>query len=162
MRNKSALVAILALLISCGAVGFIIYDQYFVQPPTKDWFANYPYSVAVSSGEAWSTIPWVAINFTVGSGESVYLLFTGITRFDDSSGDTYMEICFVVDHVRWSEPLCRIECYTTGSGDIWRMSVAMQCVNSSLPPGIHNVFISFRGNHTLDSLREMALFVHTF
>ncbi len=160
--NKSAIVAVISLVISCGAFGFIIYDQFLTQPPTKDWFNYYPYSVSMPGGEAWSTFHWVPINFTIAPGESVYFSFSGIVRFDDSSGDTYVEICFVVDNVRWSSPLCRVEGYTNGSGDIWRISVAMQYVNSSLSPGLHNIFITFRGNHNLDSLREMALFVHTY
>jgi len=162
MSNKSAIIAIVSLLVSCGAFGFIIYDQFFTTTPPKDWYNYYPYSVSMASSEAWSPLHWVPINFTIAPGESVYFSFTGIVRFDDSSGDTYVEICFIVDNVRWASPLCRIEGFTNGAGDIWRISVAMQNVNSSLLSGLHTVYISFRGAHTLDSLREMALFVHTY
>ena len=55
----------------------------------------------MAPSEAWKTPSFISIDFNVSSGETVYISYMGNVLLDDSSGDSYVEIKFIVDGFIW-------------------------------------------------------------
>ena len=171
MGKGTAVVSILALLISIGVGGYLMYDNIFLTPPTtpeitsRQWYNYYQWSINTPSGLAWSTDNYLFVDFNVTEGESVYFSYTGLVRFDDQYNDTWIELCFKIDGIRWANPLCKVERVNTNDPGIIILSVALQHVNSSLSIGDHNATVTFRSLHGgggTNSVREQNIFVQTF
>jgi hypothetical protein len=116
----------------------------------------------VASGEAWSVMPAITINFTVNPGEKVYFSYSGIANLDDSSGDTYIELRFTIDGIRMNNPYIRVWRYNTGTPGGWYIPVNSQYYNTTISLGMHSVTMSYKGDHTIDNLWKQSLFVEVF
>ena len=171
MGKGSSVVSILALIISIGIGGYLVYDNFIVTQPvtpeisTRQWYDYYKWSMSTPSGLAWSTSNFLMVEFNVSEGESVYFSYTGTVYFDDQYNDTWVELCFKVDGIRWPDPLCKVERINTEDPGIIYLSVALQHVNSTLSMGDHNVTVTFRSLHGgggTNSVREQNMFVQTF
>ena len=153
-------IAVVALIIGLGAGGFIIYDNYIAptSPAEDEW---YDYSSTVyymQASEAWNTISAISIDFKVSSGQNVYFSFIAEINFDDSSNpNSYVEIQFEVDGIRWFQPKIYVRRYNIASAHGLRMSVSLQHYNTTMTSGTHTVTLVYKGDST-----ACSLFVQTF
>ncbi len=165
MGNRSGLfLGLIAIMISAGVGGYVLYDNFFAVHPTGNQWYDYSSGLeSMASGEAWSTSSYLSIDFTVVSGQTVYFSYMGNLLLDDSSGDSYVEIKFSVDGIRWYHPYVRVWRYTTVTPGGIELSVALQHYNTTISSGSHTVTIAFKGDSTADSLyHSQSLFVQTF
>ena len=168
MGNRSGIIlGLIAVMISAGVGGYVLYDNFIAVPPAistgNQWY-DFSSSVEyMSPGEAWDTSSSISIDFTVVSGQTVYFSYTGHVLLDDTSGDSYVEIKFNVDGIRWYYPYVRVWRYTTVTPGGIQLSVALQHYNTTMPSGSHTVTIAFKGDSTDDALYlSQSLFVQTF
>ena len=166
MGNRSGIfLGIIALIISAGVGGYVLYDNFIAVPPSTgnqwyDYSSNVEY---MSPGAAWDTSNYLSIDFTIGLGETVYFSYVGHVLLDDSSGDSYVESRFSVDGTRVYYPYVRVWRYNTVTPGGIRLSVALQHYNTTMPSGSHTVTIAFKGDSTADSLYfAQSLFVQTY
>ena len=167
MGKGSSILATLALVIGLGVGFFVLYDNFIAVPPTvstgNQWYKTGSFIENMSPGTAWDTSSFFSIDFTVGLGETVYFSYVGHVLLDDSSGDSYVDIKFSVDGIRWNYPLVRVRRYNTVSPGGIQLSVVLQHYNTTMPSGNHTVNIAFRGTSTADALyMSQSLFVQTF
>ena len=167
MGRGSSIIAVIALIISLGAIGFILYDNYIASPPTSpaedQWYDFSTTVFYMQASEAWGTISSISIDFDVSSGQNVYFLFIAEINFDDSSNPTsYVEIHFEIDGLIWSQPRIYIQRYNIASAHGLRMSVSLQHYNTTMISGSHTVTLVYKGSSTADSVRPCSLFVQTF
>ena len=165
MGKTNSLIAVIALIISLGAGGFIIYD--FVSPPTSpaenEWYDSSTSVLYMQTSEAWGTISAISIDFDVSLGQNVYFSFIAEINFDDSSNpDSYVEIQFKVDGNRWLQPKIYVRRYNIASAHGLRMSVSLQHYNATMTSGTHTVTLVYKGDSTADSVRPCSLFAQTF
>ncbi|MHA2121095.1 MAG: hypothetical protein ACW990_07820 [Promethearchaeota archaeon] len=166
MSNGKA-IGIIGLIVGVAALGWLSYDQFFVQVPSSsrqyyDYNASTNY---VPPGGAWDPNSGLSVDFTVNTGETVYFSYVAIAGIDDSSAPTSgMYFRFVVDGIRLYSPYTLIRRYNDDGGDAdgRRVSVVLQHYNSSIVAGAHTVTVSFMGDFTADSVSEQTLFVHVF
>jgi len=163
----SSVIAVIALIISLGAGGFVIYDNFIASPPVSpvenQWY-DFTMSVFfMPASEAWGTISSISIDFNVSSGQKVYFLYIAEIDFHVNSNPTsYVEIHFEVDGIMWSQPLIYVNRENIASAHDLRMSVSLQHYNTTMTSGIHTVTLVYRGDSTFDSVRPCSLFVQTF
>ena len=165
MEKSSSVIAIIALIFSLGAGGLIIYDNYIVSPPPTEnqWYDSSTSVLYMQASEAWGTISGISIDFDVSSGQNVYFSFIAEINFDDSSNpNSYVEIQFEVDDIRWLQPKIYVRRYNIVSAHGLRMSVSLQHYNTTMTSGTHTVTLVYKGDSTTDSVRPCSLFVQTF
>ena len=164
-KGSGIILGLIALLISAGVGGYVLYDNFIAVPPStgNQWYASGSAAEFMNPGAAWDTSNFRTIDFTVVSGQTVYISYVGQVLLDASSGDSYVEIKFSVDGVRLYSPSLRIWRYNTVSPGGIRLSVALQHYNTTMPSGSHTVTIAFKGDSTSDALYlSWSLFVQTF
>ena len=164
-KGSGIILGLIALLISAGVGGYVLYNNFIATPPStgNQWYASGIAAEFMNPSEAWDTSNFRTIDFTVVSGQTVYISYVGQVLLDDTSGDSYVEIKFSVDGVRWYSPSLRIWRYNTVSPGGIRLSVALQHYNTTMPSGSHTLTIAFRGDSTSDALYvSWSLFVQTF
>ncbi len=169
MGKGSNIVAVIALIMSLGLGGFIIYDNYIAIPSTlpaeNQWYDPSTSALYMPASEAWGTISSISIIFEVFSGQNVYFSFMAELNFDDSSNPgSYIEIHFEVDGIFWSQPRMYVSRYNIppASAHGLRMSASLQHYNSTMTSGNHTVTLVYKGDSTADSVRSGSLFVQTF
>lgn len=167
MGKGSSIIAVFALIIGLGVVGFIVYDNYIASPPISpaenQWYDPSTTVYYMQASEAWGDITSVSIDFDVKSGQNVYFSFLCEVNFDDSSNpSSYVEIRFEVDGFMWDLPRIYVQRYNIVSAHGLRMSVSLQHYNTTMTTGIHTVTLVYRGDSTADSVRSGSLFVQTF
>ena len=164
MGKGSSIIAVLALIVSLGAGGFILYDNYFVIPPAENqWYDSSATVWYMQAAEAWGTITSISIDFTIISGQSVYFSFNTEINFDDSSNPiSYVQIQFEVDGIMWAQPYILVRRYNIVSAHGLRMSASLQHYNTTMASGTYTVTLVFKGSSTADSIRPCSLFVQTF
>ena len=162
MGKGSTILATIAVVIGLGVGGYVLYNNFFAVQPNQ-WYKSGSFVEYMSPGTAWDTSSFFSIDFTVGSGETVYFSYVGHVLLDDSSGDSFVDISFSVDGIRWYYPYERVQRYNTGSPGGIQLSVVLQHYNTTMPSGNHTVNIAFRGDSTTDALyMSQSLFVQTF
>ena len=163
-KGSGIILGIIALLISAGVGGYVLYDNFIAVPSTGNQWYDYSSIVEhMASGAAWDTSNSISIDFTVVSGQTVYFSYVGQVLLDDSSGDSYVEIKFSVDGIIWYSPSVRVWRYNTVTPGGIRLSVALQHYNTTMSSGSHTVTLAFRGDSTADALAfSQSLFVQTF
>ena len=160
-------ISALALILGVSAFGWLAYDQLFI-PQTSSSRQYYETDTtihAMPSGSAYYANLNLAIEFTVNAGEKVYFSYVSNTGIDDGSAPTsQMYFYFKVDGVILTNPNCHIWRYNDDDGDAdgRRFSVTLQHYNATMPPGQHNVTVTFWGDSTGDSVRQQTLFVQIF
>ena len=167
MGKSSSIIAVLALIISIGATGFIIYDNIVVSPPTSpaenQWYDSSVSVFYMQASEAWGTITSISIDFDVSLGQNVYFSFMTEIQFDDSSNpSSYVQIQFEVDGNIWSFPRIYVRRYNIVSPHGLRMSASLQHYNTTMSPGTHSITLVYKGDSTADSIRPCSLFIQTF
>jgi len=167
MGKSNAVLATLALIIGLGAAGFIVYDNFIAIPPSppkeNQWYDSHPSSWYMAGSEAWSTMANIYIDFNVSTGQNVYFSLISVINFDDSSDPTsYVEIHFVVDGIRWTQPRIYVWRYSIDEPNGLRMSASLQHYNTTMIAGNHNVTLAYRGDSTSDFILDSSLFVQTF
>ncbi|MHA1884272.1 MAG: hypothetical protein ACXADU_13270 [Promethearchaeota archaeon] len=166
MSNGKA-IGIIGIIIGIAALGWLSYDQFFVQvpPSSRQYYDYYASTNYVPSGSAWDPNSGLLVDFTVNAGETVYFSYVAIAGIDDSSAPTSgMYFRFVVDGIRLYSPYVHIWRYNDDGGDAdgRRISVVLQHFNSTIAAGQHTVSVSFMGDSTADYVQEQTLFVHVF
>ena len=170
-KGSGKAIAVIALLISIGLGGYIIYDKFIAAPQTtisdtpttNQYLRESSTLLIIPSAEQWTSGYYILIEFDITDGQSVYFSFEGVIRFRESSiPDTYIELRFKVDGIIWTYPHRKIERQDVVSP--WRLefSAAMQYYYTSMSSGTHNVTVVCRGDHTIDRLGSRSLFVQTF
>ena len=164
MGKGSSIIAVIALIASLGAGGFILYDNYVAIPPAENqWYGLSTTVYFIEPLDAWNTISSISIDFNVISGQNVYFSFIVEINFDDSSNpDSYVQIRFEVDGIMWANPRIYVRRYNIVSAHGLRMSASVQHYNTTMTSGPHTVTLVFRGSSTADSVRSGSLFVQTF
>ena len=119
-KGSGTAIAVIALLISVGLGGYIIYDKFIAAPETSgipttnQYFKESSVLHLIPPSEAWSSGSYLLIEFSLTEGQSVYFSFEGLILFDDSSTpNTYVEFRFKVDDIIWNYP----------RRNIWRYNV---------------------------------------
>ena len=169
-KGSGTAIAVIALLISVGLGGFIVYDKFIMAPkittedtPTTNQYFKEGPAIYIPSGEAWTSGSYLLIEFNLTEGQSVYYSFEGLVLFDDSSvPETYIELHFKVDGIIWDYPRRYIWRYSAVTPGGLKFSVSMQHYNTSMTSGTHNVTVVCKGSHTVDLLSDRSLFVQTF
>ena len=168
MGNRSGIIlGLVAVLISAGVGGYVLYDNFIAIPPTtppeNQWYDFYTGSYYVQASEAWNTLSTITIDFSVSSGQTVHFLFIGQVNFDDSSTpSSYVEIKFSLDGIMVNYPRLYVRRYNTVTPGGLCMSVSLQHYNTTMTSGAHTIEILYRGDSTADTVKEFSLFVQTF
>jgi len=166
-KRSGIILGVIALIISVSVGGYVFYDNFIAEQSAASiaiqWYDISSSGEYMPSGEAWNTSNYLSIDFYVFSGQRVYFSYVGQVLLSDSSGDTYVEIKFSVEGIRWDDPSVSVWRYTTVTPGSLLLSVALQTYNNSMPSGYHTVTIAFKGSHTTDALHlDQSLFVQTF
>lgn len=164
MGSRSGIVlGLIAVMISAGVGGYILYNNFFDVPPSTDqWYDSFAGSYLIPAGETWGALSAVTIDFNVNPGQAVHFLFVGQINFDDSSTASYVEIKFRVDGHRLYYPRIFVRRYNEVSPGGLRMSVSLQLYNTTISSGPHSITLAFRGDSTTDSVQDCSLFVQTY
>ena len=169
-KGSGKAIAVIALCISLGLGGYIVYDKLIVStgdttpitPTSNHYFkAYYGYHYVLISN-FWLTVQELYIEFNTTQGESVYFSYLGQAHLADVADDTYLEFRFEIDGIRMNTPTCRIERYNTMNPGGLRVDASLQHYNSTMTPGIHNVTVVFRGGDPTDYISPQSLFVQMF
>jgi len=169
-KGSGTVIALIALFISLGLGGYIVYDKVIASPetnnpitPTSNQYfkTNYGYTY-VPTVDTWFTIPELFIEFNITQGESVCFFYLGQTHLVEAAGDTYLEFRLVINGIRMNNPKCRIGRYSTVTPGGLVVDASLQHFNSTMIPGTHNVTIAFRGGYTTNYIYPQSLLVQTF
>lgn len=167
MGKSTAVVSILALMISIGVGGYFLYDNFFAVPPaastSNQYFeTNYNFIYAPLVG-IWLKMPDLFIEFNITQGESVYFFYLGQVHLVPAADDTYLEFRFIFDGIVSITPFCRIQRYnsTVNPGGLV-VDASLQHYIPTMIPGTHNVTVQYRAGDTTDYIYPQSLFVQTF
>ena len=168
-KGSGTVIAVIALLISVGFGGYIVYDKFIAAPETSNipttnqYFKERSTFLMIPSAEDWTSGSYILIAFNLAEGQSVYFSFEGLITFDDSSDpNTYIEFRFKVDDIIWDYPRRRLWRYNVVSPWGLKFSVSMQNYNTTMTSGNHTVTVVCKGDHTADVMSDRSLFVQTF
>jgi len=169
-KDSGKAIAIVALCISLGLGGYIVYDKLLVSPETTNQIAptsnqyfetNYDFIYPSIPG-LWLKMPDLFIEFSIIQGESVYFFYLGQVHLVVAAGDTYFEFRFIIDDIVSITPFCRIDRYSTVNPGGLVVHASLQHYNSTMLPGTHNVTVQYRAGDTADYIHPQNLFVQTF
>jgi hypothetical protein len=166
MSNGKGL-GILALLIGISGLGLGIYTLVFPPVQVQDtdfgiqetWFSYYTTDVFTNPPASFIFIDPLTINFTVNSGESVYILYVGMAAVF-GAGLSLIQINFVLDGTILTYPIGPQLIFASNSADQYG-SVALQTTRT-ISAGFHNVTISIWGTNSSNGVTSNSLLVQTF
>ncbi|NVM37084.1 MAG: hypothetical protein HWN81_15915 [Candidatus Lokiarchaeota archaeon] len=169
-KGSGKAIAIIALCISLGFGGYIVYDKIIVSPgdttpitpASNQYFKAYYVSSYVLIAHYWLTVQALLIEFNITQGESVYFFYLGQVILTYTTSDTYMDFYFMIDGIRMHNPTCKVEGYNNVDPDGLIVSASLIHYNSTLSPGSHNVTITYRGSDPQNYINPQSLFVQTF
>ncbi|MHA1376749.1 MAG: hypothetical protein ACTSRG_00020 [Candidatus Helarchaeota archaeon] len=184
-RNALKGLIIILVVAGAGGIGFAFYS--LMQPsgidpivllgsipglqPSQEsgivhtWFSTQQTPQGLSISDSWTDLTSLpVINFTVGSGESVYMFFSGFVYLEPKAGDFYCDanFRFKIDGVGESFPIVSTSAtnYTVG---IYAY-VGLQNMTSYLLVGTHNITVQYY-NYCGDTfnciIRDFSLLVQT-
>ena len=162
--ERSSGLAILALLIAIGALGIGVYQLIAPAAPAvgirNTW---YKFDYASRNTNPISTviiIDQLTIDFTVGSGESVYFFFNTWATVD-AGVNSYIQLNFVLDGVVLSGPTYPWWVFRT-TGTSIEAPISLQMSLDTVSAGAHNVTISIYGNGVDNEIFSSTLLVQTY
>lgn len=167
--SKGSGLAVLALLVALGALGLGIYQIFFAAPAVtteeasgikKTWYRSTIDSIYTNPKGVDISIDDLLINFTVGSGESVYFLFNAYAVVQ-STPSSWISFHFELDGVRLNYPEYP---YWMLQSELERMGAAISCQLSldSVSEGVHNATIIIRANHDFNYIFSSSLLIQTY
>ncbi|MFX1499607.1 MAG: hypothetical protein ACFFDH_01430 [Promethearchaeota archaeon] len=163
---KSSGLAVLALLIAIGALGFGIFQFFFAAPKVEKtgiqhtWYDFHYAEVLTNPISTVITVNQLTIDFTVGSGESVYFHFN--TWADvDAGANSYIQINFVLDGSPLSGPTYPWWVVRT-TEDNMEIPVSCQLSIDSLTVGNHTASINIFGSDNNNRIFSSTLLVQTY
>ncbi len=163
---KSSGLAILALIIALGALGLGIYQMIFPASAAggsgiKNTWYDFHYSATHTNPiSTIITVDPLTIDFTVGSGESVYFHFN--TWADVDAGvNSYIQFNFVLDGVMLSGPTYPWWVIRTTAASI-EAPISCQLSLDAVTAGAHNVTISIFGSDIDNNIFSSTLMVQTY
>ena len=169
-KGSGTVIAIVALCISLGLGGYIVYDKIIASPettipitPTSNQYfqTNYDFIYAPLVN-IWLKIPDLFIEFNITQGESVYFFYLGQAHLVAAADDTYLQFRFIFDDIVSITPFCRIGRYSTVNPGGLVVDASLQHYNSTMNPGTHNVTVQFQSGDTTNYIYPQNLFVQTF
>ena len=169
-KSSGTVIAIVALCISLGLGGYIVYDKFIATPgttipivPTSNQYfeTNYDFIYAPIAA-LWVKMPDLFIEFNITQGQSVYFFYLGQAHLVAAAGDTYLQFRFIFDGIVSITPFCRIDRYSTVNPGGLVVHASLQHYNSTMIPGTHNVTVQYRAGDTADYIHPQNLFVQTF
>jgi len=169
MGKVGVIFGTIALIISLIVAGLFIFDKFTVSSPVppppeeNQWYDTNNIAFFMAPGEAWGSLVGINIDFEVGAGQKVYFLFITDIIFDNSSiPNSYVEIHFEVDGIRWNKPTIYVKRFAVASPGGIRLSASVQHYNSTMTEGLHYISLMFRGSNVNDAIWDSSLFVQTF
>ncbi|KKL07606.1 hypothetical protein LCGC14_2584360 [marine sediment metagenome] len=159
--SKSSGLAVLALLVGVSALGLGAYQMFFVTPTNmKSGIKNTWYSFDTDSKYAEITpyiipVDSLLINFTVKSGESVYLHFNTMLHIE-SENFIFVLVLDSVDLLNSPYPTWLIK--QTNS----TLSVSLQLSLDTVSVGAHNVTMGITSRNTANYISSSSLLVQTY
>lgn len=148
MGKTGSILAVFALILAGTAIGLQTYNLLIVSPDEKErsWYKHEPDYFRSNPINIYVPFDKLNLSFDVSSGQSLYFLYTGRTQLDlDYDGFTILNIYFLIDGIRISEPRIRQRFwykYSEIRGTSFLDSVSFQYVNNTLSPGTHNVTVA--------------------
>lgn len=150
--GKGSGLAILALLIGIGGLGFGIFTYFTVNHTIQTesnvhhtYFDSRTTAYTSPAEDSWYEITDLSITFQVASGESVYFLFTCAAILSPTGGVWVMNFRLNIDDTSIPESNTIVGLATNDVTHI-DYSVTLQYGDSSLLPGSHEV--------TVETMRE--------
>ena len=169
VKQSGSGLAILALIVGIGSIGFGGYNFYVQTTQTVEeigdtWYKSEPIFFTCTPAYSYMTFSDLTIQFNIRSGESAYFSYNGwifMRLTSPTTGVTSLDVYFSLDGRRLDSPHIRAQDYYDGSTFL-RLPASLQYFNSSLSPGVHNITIVLYGNYNLNGVIESTLFVQTY
>ena len=168
-RKSGSGLAVFALILGFVAIGIGGYNFYTQLISDGDeigntWYDSEPDFFTVMPAYSYVTFTDLTIDFSIKSGESVYISYNGyiFMRLNSpNTGPTSIEIYFSLDGQRLESPHIEAQDYYDGSTYL-RFPASFQYYNSSLNPGDHTITIVLYGSFNINGVFDSTLFVQTF
>ena len=170
MGKTGSVLAVFALILAGTAIGLQAYNLLVASPDDPDekersWYKHEPDYFRANPINTDIPFDDLTLSFNVSSGQSLYFLYTGRSQLDlDYDGFTILNIYFLIDGIRISEPRIRQRFwykYSEIGGTSFLNSVSFQYVNNTLSPGTHNVTIVLNGNFQFNGVHDSSILVQT-
>lgn len=152
--GKGSGLAILALIIGIGGLGFGIFTYFTLNQNTQTessvhhtYFDSRTTAYTSPAEDSWYEITDLSITFQVASGESVYFLFTCAAYLSPVSGVWLMRFQLNIDDTSITESRTMVGLATNDVSYMY-FSVALQYEDSAVLAGSHEV--------TVETYRECA------
>ena len=170
--GKSSGLAVFALLIGIGGLGFGAYSYFIFSGQIADlsdqfperavidmWYAEYLEDYTPSAIDANESV--ITVNFNVNAGERVYLLFITRAIIHSSSLESYMRFTFSIDGVILHKP------YVIAGGrdiDEWWLyfPVSIQYSITGLSEGSHSVSAMVLSSYSSNFIRHSTFLIQTY
>ncbi|MFX1375608.1 MAG: hypothetical protein ACFFA0_07335 [Promethearchaeota archaeon] len=160
------IVAVLAVLTACTSLGWLVFDQFFIQDMSGSSSHQYyddDLAGTVVPDSTWSDNLQLLVEFSVNNGETVYMSYVAYISIPSISPDpSFTDFRFKLDGIRLENPRMVVGRSTSG-GIAMDIPVVLQLYNSTIGAGQHNLTVTFQCQNVNNNIvNQQTLFVEVF